>query len=71
MPAGVSSRTASHVPPIGCWENSTLGIRGAKTFIEKTQKGGVLHFQGISKTGSRSLAETVKLHTPQYFSMPH
>ena len=31
-------------PQIGSWENSTLVSRGAKTFIEKTQKGGVHHF---------------------------
>ena len=28
-------------PLMGSWANSPLGIRGAKTFIEKPQKGGV------------------------------
>ena len=42
-------------PLIGSWANSALGIRGAKTFIEKTQKGGDHHFQGITEAGSRPL----------------
>ena len=45
----------SHEPPIGSWANSILAIMGAKTFTEKTQKGGVPHFQGITEAGSRSL----------------
>ena len=43
-----------HVPPVGSWANSPLGIRDAKTCIKQTQKGGVHHFQGIIEVGSRS-----------------
>ena len=42
-------------PPIGSWGDCPLGIRVAKTFIEKTQKGGVHHSQGITEAGSRPL----------------
>ena len=54
MPAGGSSRTAMY-PLTGSWANSPLGIRGIKVFIEKTQKAGVHHFQGITEAGSRPL----------------
>ena len=36
----------------GFWAHSTLGIRGAQTFIRKTQKDGVHFFQGITEAGS-------------------
>ena len=47
----------SHVPPIGSgsWANSPLGFSGAKTLFKRTQKGGVLHSQGITEAGSRPL----------------
>ena len=52
------------------WENSTLGMRGAKTFIEKTQKGGVHHFQGITETGFILLLRLAEPHTPESCSPP-
>ena len=42
-------------PQLDSWGNSTLASRGAKTFIKKTQEGGVHHFQGITEAGSRPL----------------
>ena len=48
-------RQNSHAPPIGSWANTALGIRVAKAFIKKTQKGGVHHFQDTTEADSRPL----------------
>ncbi|XP_053785314.1 UPF0488 protein C8orf33 homolog isoform X2 [Desmodus rotundus] len=40
---------------MGSWGNSPLASWGVKIFIEKTRKGGVHHFQGITEAGSRAL----------------
>ena len=42
-------------PQMGSWGNSPLASWGVKIFIEKTRKGGVHHFQGITEAGSRAL----------------
>ena len=61
-------------PQIGSWRNSTLAIRGAKTFIEKTQKGGVHHFQAITEEDSspllRQLSSTHHGTVPCHANLP-
>ena len=42
-------------PQIDSWAKSPFGIKGAKTLIEKTQKGGAHHSQVVTEAGSRPL----------------
>ena len=61
-------------PSIASWGSSPLGIRVAKTFIKKTQKGGVHPFQGITEEGSRPLLRqpsfTHQSATPRHADLP-
>ena len=54
---------------IGSWGNSPHGIRGAKIFIKKIQKGGILHFQGITEAVSRPLLRL--LSSTHQSAVPH
>ena len=47
----------SHVPPIGSWANSQEPMGGPMNYLahQKTQKGRLNNFQGITEAGSRPL----------------
>ena len=61
-------------PQLDSWGNSTLGIGGAKTFIKKTQKGGVHHSPGVTEAGSRPQlrqpSATTQRAAPRHANLP-